>query len=76
MTTEQKIEVLEKDILKRARAHSKIDSLKSIDELCLARSYELAKIVDNRKLTNLAAACAEGVATGIPGFAGVPFNLA
>lgn len=48
----------------------------SIDELCLLRSYEVARVVHGQKWQHLGLAFVEGAATGAPGFAGLPFNLA
>lgn len=50
-------------------------SIESLDEVCLARSYDVSSIVSKRRASNIAAAFAEGAATGAPGFVGIPFNL-
>lgn len=47
----------------------------SLDELCLARSYTLSKVVDSVKTQNMGVAAIEGGATGAVGFAGLPFSL-
>lgn len=47
----------------------------SLDEICLLRSYDVAKVADSSKLLHLGGAFAEGAATGLPGFAGIPANL-
>lgn len=49
--------------------------IQSLDEICLARAYDIAGIVAKYRTGNLAAAFVEGAATGVPGFAGIPFNL-
>jgi hypothetical protein len=46
------------------------------EEICAARSYRLEPVVRRRDFGDLAAALAEGVATGAPGLLGVPFNIA
>lgn len=47
----------------------------SLDEVCLARAYDVSSIVGQRRTENLLASLVEGFATGVPGFAGIPFNL-
>ena len=51
------------------------NDIKAIDEICLARAYDVTKLVEAFKAKNLALAAAEGAATGAPGFPGIPFNL-
>ena len=46
-----------------------------LDEACLARSYDIEDLVKNFKTKDIALAGVEGAATGMLGFAGVPFNL-
>ncbi len=46
-----------------------------LEEIALLRSYELAKVVNNQKGGHLISAFLEGAVTGVPGFAGLPFNL-
>lgn len=55
--------------------HSRV-RVERLEELCLLRSYDLARTVQDEKSGHLATAFAEGLATGVPGFAGIPFNLA
>lgn len=51
------------------------NEITTLDEICLARVYDISKIVDKYKLIDIGAALTEGAATGAPGFAGIPFNL-
>lgn len=51
------------------------NEITTLDEICLARGYDISKIVDKYKLVDIGAALTEGAATGAPGFAGIPFNL-
>lgn len=50
--------------------------LHSIDEICLLRSYEVAEAVASYKRADRQIAFLEGCLTGLPGFAGIPFNIA
>ena len=50
-------------------------TITDLNEFCLARSYDLAKLVTLQKYQNLAFVLVEGSITGVLGFAGVPFNL-
>ncbi len=52
------------------------NEITTLDEICLARSYDLSKLVKKHKFTDIVATIAEGAATGAAGFAGIPFNLA
>lgn len=49
--------------------------VESIDELCLLRSYDVARAAQSYRLHHLGLAAVEGAATGAPGLAGIPFNL-
>lgn len=50
--------------------------LHSLDEICLLRSYEVAEAVAPYKRADRQIAFLEGCLTGLPGFAGIPFNIA
>ena len=50
--------------------------LHSLDEICLLRSYEVAEAVASYKRADRQIAFLEGCLTGLPGFAGIPFNIA
>lgn len=51
------------------------NTISDISEICFARSYDLAKLVNIYKTQDLAWAFIEGGTTGALGFAGIPFNL-
>lgn len=70
-----KLTVSENIIVKKINGVSKNVDITSIDEVCLARSYDIAKLVNKYKTQNLGLAMVEGGATGYFGFAGLPFNL-
>lgn len=70
-----KMAVNEKTIVNKVNAVSKDVEITSIEEVCLARGYDISKIVNSNKNFDLAAALVEGAGTGCFGFAGLPFNL-
>lgn len=51
------------------------NEITSLDEICLARGYDISKLVNKVKFADISAAAIEGAATGAPGFIGLPFNL-
>ena len=51
------------------------EKISSIEEVCLLRAYDLAKVVHAERGGHLGLAFFEGAATGAPGFAGIPFNI-
>lgn len=61
-------------VAKVNRASCEID-IKKFEEICLARSYDIAAIVEKHRPLELGAALIEGGGTGYFGFAGLPFNL-
>lgn len=70
-----KFTISERLIVKSVNEAIKDQEISSVDEFCLVRGYELAKLVDRRKFVDLALAFGEGGVTGFVGFAGIPFNL-
>ena len=70
-----KLTVSENIIVKKINKVSKDVNVTSMDEVCLARSYDIAKLVNKYKTQDLSLALVEGGATGYFGFAGLPFNL-
>lgn len=48
----------------------------TIDEVCYARSYDVAKLVNRFKTKNVFVAFAEGGITGMAGLPGIPANIA
>ena len=65
----------EETIVKRINECVAGYNIEKLDEVCLARSYELAKVVEQYKRGDLVAAAIEGGGTGAFGFWGLPFNL-
>ena len=51
------------------------NEISELEEVCLARSYDISKLVEKYKVQDLGMAFAEGGATGYFGFAGLPLNL-
>jgi BMFP domain-containing protein YqiC len=51
------------------------NNITKINEVCLARSYDISKLVSKYKTRDLGLALIEGGVTGAFGFAGLPFNL-
>lgn len=70
-----KLTVSERTIVKKVNDVSKDVEITSLEEVCLARSYDISKLVNKYKTQNLGLALVEGGATGYFGFAGLPFNL-
>lgn len=70
-----KMTVSEKSIVKKINATTKSNEITILDEVCLARGYNISKLVSKYKTQDLVLALAEGGATGAFGFAGFPFNL-
>lgn len=66
----------EADIVKKLDKAIPEYDVDSIEEACFARSYNLARLVNTARAQNMGLAFVEGAATGAPGFAGIPFNLA
>lgn len=70
-----KYSISEKAILKKVSAVASVNNIRTIDEICFARSYDISKIVGSSKIYSNLLAFAEGGVTGAFGFAGLPFNL-
>ena len=70
-----KVTISEGAIVKKVNDASKEVEITSIEEICLARSYDISKIVNKYRMQDLGLAFAEGGTTGYFGFAGLPFNL-
>lgn len=71
-----KFTISEKEIIKKINKTSKRNDITNIEEICLARGYDISKSANFTKTKNLALALGEGTATGFIGFWGIPFNLA
>lgn len=70
-----KVTLSEKQIVDRINQITPDNEITTLDEICLARSYDISKIVNKFKFADISASLVEGAATGAPGFAGIPFNL-
>lgn len=67
--------ISETAIIKKINSDLKDNEITSLQEVCLARGYDISKAVESYKKQDLLLALAEGGATGYFGFAGLPFNL-
>lgn len=70
-----KTTISEKVILKKINNAISDNEIIGLNEICFARSYDVSKIVNSEKLTNISIALVEGGATGFFGFPGLPFNI-
>lgn len=70
-----KLAVAENTIIKRINEVSQEVEIDSVDTICLARGYDISKIVSGYKTQDRMLALVEGCATGTFGFAGLPFNI-
>jgi hypothetical protein len=70
-----KVTVSEKTVIEKANKLTSGRAIGSLDELCFARSYEIAKIANSEKLPSLISSLVEGGATGFFGFAGILPNI-
>ena len=62
-------------IIKNINNSTKSVEINSLEEVCLARSYDISKCVGKYRTKDLALACVEGGVTGAFGFKGLPFNI-
>lgn len=70
-----KYTISEKSILGKINKHSKTVKVESLDEICLVRSYDIAKAVNSSKGKGIISAAIEGGGTGYIGFWGLPANI-
>lgn len=70
-----KFSISEKAILNKVNEIVPDNEVSQLCEVCFARSYDLAKLVNSYKNRDLSLAFVEGGLTGAIGFAGIPFNL-
>ncbi len=69
-----KFSISEKQIINKI--NKKFDSeINDLDEICLIRSYNIARLVNEYKNQDIIAAAIEGGGTGVFGFWGLPFNI-
>lgn len=69
------VTISDKTVVKKANEATKQNEICNMDEICLARAYDIIPSVNRFRKGNLLAATIEGGATGFFGFAGIPFNL-
>lgn len=70
-----KMTISEDAIVKKVNATTKENEITCLEEVCLARGYDVSRLASKYKSQDLALALVEGGATGAFGFAGLPFNL-
>lgn len=70
-----KYSISEKTILSKINKHSQAFKVESLEEICLVRSYDIAKAVNSSKGKEIVAAAIEGGGTGYAGFWGLPANI-
>ncbi|KLU63876.1 EcsC protein family protein [Desulfosporosinus acididurans] len=70
-----KFSISEKTILQKVNTVVSDYEIIELSEVCFARSYSLAKLVNAYKSQDTVAALVEGGATGAFGFWGLPFNM-
>ena len=70
-----RLTVTEKVIIKRINDASQGLEIDTFDTICLARGYDISKIVNGYKTQDRILALLEGEATGAFRFAGLPFNI-
>lgn len=70
-----KVTLSEKDIIKMVNPIIVDNEITSLDEICLARGYDISKLVGKAKFVDIIATLIEGGVTGYAGFVGLPFNL-
>lgn len=69
-----KYSISEKQILKNINKDSSY-KIEKLENICLVRSYDISKLVNNYKNQDIFTATIEGAGTGYFGFAGLPFNI-
>ena len=70
-----KYSVTEAQIVEAANTTLEGVTVRSIDELFLLRSFDVARVATGENGKHLLLAATEGAVTGAPGFAGLPFNI-
>lgn len=73
--TAAKSSISETTIINKINKKVTDNEITNVNEICLARSYDISKIVSKYKTGDLRLAFVEGGVTGAFGFAGLPFNL-
>ncbi len=70
-----KFSISEKLIISKVNKVTQNTKISKLDDICFARSYDIAKLVSTYKAQDFVIALAEGGTTGFFGFAGIPFNF-
>ncbi|MBQ2957418.1 MAG: EcsC family protein [Clostridia bacterium] len=70
-----KFSISESAILQKVNGVVVDNEITEVTEICLARGYELSRLVNAYKIQDQLWALGEGGVTGVFGFAGLPFNL-
>lgn len=70
-----KLTVSEADVVKGLDGVLGKGAVTSLEEVCLARGYDVSKAANAANLQHILSAFAEGGTTGVMGFAGVPASL-
>lgn len=70
-----KVTIRENAIISQINDVNEENYISNIEDICLARGYDLSRIVSSYKLKNLTIAFIEGGGTGFFGFPGIPFNI-
>ena len=70
-----RVTVSEKTVVEKTNKLTSGRTIESLDELCFARSYEVAQVANSEKLPSLISSLVEGGATGFFGFAGILPNI-
>ena len=66
--------ISEKQIVIKINKNSKTQ-ISNVEEICLVRSYDIARALSGYKLKDYIATIVEGAGTGAVGFWGIPFNI-
>lgn len=70
-----KCSISEKSIVAQINKVTPHIKIVDLEDVCFVRSYNISKLVSSYKTKDFFLAFAEGGATGVAGFAGIPFNL-
>lgn len=70
-----KVTLTEEQIVNKVNEVVPDNEITSLDEICLARGYDISALVNKNKFVDIIASLLEGGALGAAGFAGLPFNL-
>ena len=70
-----KVTLSEEQIVKKVNEIVPDNEITSLEEICLARGYDISDLVNKNKFVDIIASLVEGGALGAAGFPGLPFNL-